>query len=244
MPRDAGNAAASLCGTEHPRGTNRPGGFAGYTLVEMLTTVAVLVIVLGLMVGLARHVRERSAQALTKAVLRQLDGMMTRYADRHEQAVPAVAAFPPSEVVAAAAAPASSEDARPAPPLVMASPSAAATNQVFAPSEPPRADRQVLRRAALANSRDFVAALKAEPAAMADRPLSGLPVSVYDESHLRDAWGTPIVFMPAKHPWVGTAPRDKAYFFFSAGPDRDYLTRDDNLYSYEEIAGTPVADRP
>ena len=72
---------------------------------------------------------------------------------------------------------------------------------------------------------------------MTDRRLSEFPVSVYDDSGLRDAWGSPIVFMPAKHPWVGTAPRDKVYFFFSAGPDRDYLTRDDNLYSYEEIVG-------
>ena len=63
--------------------------------------------------------------------------------------------------------------------------------------------------------------------------LGDVPVSMYDETTLRDAWGSPIVFMPAKHPWVGTAPQDR-FFFFSAGPDRRYLTQDDNLYSYEE----------
>ena len=38
--------------------------------------------------------------------------------------------------------------------------------------------------------------------------------------------------MPAFHPAVGTAPGNH-YFFVSAGPDGHFLTRDDNLYSYE-----------
>ena len=89
--------------------------------------------------------------------------------------------------------------------------------------------------AALANARDFVAALKLDRA-FADGPLQDLPLSVYDEIVLRDAWGSPIVFMPAKHRWVGTAPAGR-YFFFSAGPDRQFLTQDDNLYSYEPAGG-------
>ena len=70
-----------------------------------------------------------------------------------------------------------------------------------------------------------------------------LPMSVYDGVTLRDAWGSAIVFMPAQHPWIGMAPKGRAqeaaFFFFSAGPDRLYLTRDDNLYSYETVAGEP-----
>src|SRR5438552_946186 len=95
-----------------------------FTLIEMLTTVAVLVIVLGLMVSLARHVREKSAQALTKNLLRRLDGAMTEYVRRNERraeragfdaassrpsaafvaGLPEVSPFPPPKMVAAAAA--------------------------------------------------------------------------------------------------------------------------------------------
>jgi hypothetical protein len=43
----------------------------------------------------------------------------------------------------------------------------------------------------------------------------------------------PIVFMPAMNPAIGMAPQNRR-FFFSAGPDRNFLTQEDNLYSYEE----------
>lgn len=186
----------------------------------MLATVAVLVILLGVMVSLARHVRERSAQALTKGLLKQLDAAMGEYGRRDEGRLPGVAAFPPAAAVAAATG---------------------TTGQM--PLDPPFADRKLLLEAASANNRDLVRAFKAGsgpvgPTAGGSSPgealLTQLPASVYDGTNLRDAWGSPIVFMPTKHPWVGTAPREKPSFFFSAGPDRDYLTRDDNLYSYEE----------
>src|SRR6185369_3004102 len=54
----------------------------GFTLIEMLTTVAVLVIVLGLMVSLARDVRNRSAERLTKDLLRRLDLLVAQYRSR------------------------------------------------------------------------------------------------------------------------------------------------------------------
>jgi hypothetical protein len=67
-------------------------------------------------------------------------------------------------------------------------------------------------------------------------PFEKRPISVYNNTTLRDAWGSPLVFMPGQHPWIGQAfsraGQDQA-FFFSAGPDRKYLTRADNLYSYE-----------
>jgi prepilin-type N-terminal cleavage/methylation domain-containing protein len=188
----------------------------GFTLIEMLTSVAALVIVLGLMIGLSRYVRKRSAQTLTKNLLRQLDGVVTEYARRHDQALPAVAPFPPEQFVAAVSA--NSPGGK-------------------LPADPPAAaDRDMLRRAAADNNHDLLAILKKEKN-LAERLLAELPKSVYDKVELRDAWGSPVVFMPTKHPWVGTAPRDKAYFLFSAGPDRDYFTPVDNLYSYEEISG-------
>ncbi len=51
----------------------------GFTLIEMLTTIAALVIVLGLMVSLSRHVRSRSAQRLTGDLLQNLDRLMSQY---------------------------------------------------------------------------------------------------------------------------------------------------------------------
>src|SRR5947209_19922660 len=65
-----------------------------YTLIEMLTTIAILVIGLGLMVSLARRVRAQSARALTESVLLKLDGLMAQYVGRHHQ-LPVVAAFVP-----------------------------------------------------------------------------------------------------------------------------------------------------
>jgi hypothetical protein len=50
---------------------------------------------------------------------------------------------------------------------------------------------------------------------------------------LTDPWGTPYVFMPHQNQAIGLAPQDRS-FFFSAGPDRKFLTKDDNLYGYEQ----------
>src|SRR4051812_42696301 len=62
----------------------------GFTLIEMLTTVAVLIIVLGLMVSLARHVRDQSAQQLTRQTLKQLDALMSDYMKNNNGDVPPV----------------------------------------------------------------------------------------------------------------------------------------------------------
>ncbi len=64
----------------------------GFTLVETLTTIAVLVIVLGLMVSLSRHVREASADELTKDILHRLDAVMDVYVHQNG-AIPAVTPF-------------------------------------------------------------------------------------------------------------------------------------------------------
>ena len=56
----------------------------------MLTTVAILVIVLGLMVSLARDVRNRSAERVTKDMLQKLDRMMGQYVERNNQALPPI----------------------------------------------------------------------------------------------------------------------------------------------------------
>ena len=80
------------------------------------------------------------------------------------------------------------------------------------------ADGAVLRERGGANALGVAAALGVEPRA--------------------DPWGTPIVYVAGYDPQLGMAAGGRA-FFMSAGPDRRYLTRDDNLYSYE--AARPAA---
>jgi hypothetical protein len=94
-------------------------------------------------------------------------------------------------------------------------------------------DEATLERSALANNRQLVQILRAHKD-LSDKAFRDLPLSLYDEATLRDAWGTPIVFMPGMHRLIGMAPGNE-WFFFSAGPDRQYLTRDDNHYSYETL---------
>ena len=167
-----------------------------FTLIEMLTTVAVLVIVLGLMVSLARQVREQSAIQLTRELLLKLDRVMAQYAARNAGQLPEAS------------------------PLI---------------ATPGAVDEPLLQQAARTNNAQFLAALRRQEDLSA-KEFSDLPISIYDEVTLRDAWGTPIVFMPPRALNVGMKPQDR-FFFFSAGPDRRFLTREDNLYSYEGGGG-------
>ena len=164
----------------------------GFTLLEMLTTVAVLIIVLGLMVSLARYVRNQLAVEVTKQLLHKLDGLMATYHERHGD-YPTIAPFV---------------------------------------SPGPLPDEQSLQRSAQRNNRDFVFALRSD-GLLAEESFGGLPQTIYNDATLRDAWGSPIVFMPAMREGIGMAPHD-APFFFSAGPDRLYRTAQNNLYSYEK----------
>ena len=170
-----------------------------FTLIEMLTTVAVLVIVLGLMVSLARDVRTRSADRLTTDLLRRLDDLV----DQYRRSLPG--SMRPQE--------------RRKYPLA---------RQLF---EAPAADEQGLRDNALANNQDVIKALRGQ-IDLSATAFNDLSIANYNEVEVLDAWGSPIVFMHAQHPSIGMAAEDRS-FFFSAGPDRRYLTRQDNLYSYE-----------
>jgi type II secretory pathway pseudopilin PulG len=180
---------------------------SGYTLVEMLTTIATLIIVLGIMVALARYVRAQSADELTKSMLRELDALMNEYQLRTGSPVTTI-------------------------------------HPLTDPQSPVPLSEQELQQNARKNNQQIVALLKShfarpvtgEEASNMTRnrsPFGDLPIGLYDEVTLRDAWGTPIVFMPDMHREIGMAPSNRPYFFFSAGPDGRYLTREDNLYSYE-----------
>jgi hypothetical protein len=93
-------------------------------------------------------------------------------------------------------------------------------------------DESRLRQNAMRNNREIVAALLGT-----DLPLSVVneqPATIYNKGNLRDAWGSPIVYMPRFDPHIGMALRDRP-FFVSAGPDQKFLTLEDNFYSYEGV---------
>jgi hypothetical protein len=170
----------------------------------MLTTVALLIIVLGLMVSLARYVRRRSAEELTRRILVNLHSAMLDYVQQGGiGGQPAtIPTFEP----------------------------------LIDPKDPRGTEEGSLQRTALINNRQFVLFFKAHKG-LPGKAFRDLPLSIYDEATVRDAWGTPIVFMPGMHRQIGMAPGNE-WFFFSAGPDRQYLTRDDNQYSYEALGAT------
>jgi type II secretory pathway pseudopilin PulG len=193
-------------------------GRGGFTLIEMLTVVAALIILLGLMVSLAWDVRRQSSERLTKELLVKLDALMSQYVAEHKRL----------------------------PQVTLLVGRAAETEPATQPGmHPPRAaeeelpDEEALLAAAELNNRDFVLALRSEaagqPAGRSPELFGPLSGPMYDEVTLRDAWGTPIVFMPAMHPAIGMALGNRP-FFLSAGPDRKYRTLEDNLYSYEQGA--------
>jgi type II secretory pathway pseudopilin PulG len=179
-----------------------PSPAPAFTLIELLTTVAALAILLGLMVSLARHVRERSEDNLTREILQRMDRLLDDYQAR-TGGLPVV------------------------------------TGLVNPDGSLP--DEATLGQRAAKNNAEIVHTLRGEllrlplpdPSLPAGRqPLGELPAGVFNEASLRDAWGHPIVYMPRGHAAVGMAEGDRP-FFFSPGPDGRYLTRDDNLYSYE-----------
>ena len=188
-----------IASVEPAQRDNRKSQIYAFTLIEMLTTVAVLVIVLGLMVSLARDVRTRSADRLTKDLLGRLDTLVEQYR-RPLRALP--------------------EEQRRVYPLV---------HPLI--DLQGRIDEPTLRDNAAANNRELIRTLKSQMD-LAGGIFSDLSIANYNEVNILDAWGSPIVYMPGQHPLIGMAAENNS-FFFSAGPDRRYLTRQDNLYSYE-----------
>ena len=175
----------------------------GYTLLELLTSIAALVILLGLMVSLARRVRAQSAEAITKGLLVKLDRLVAEYQTRNRR-LPDVTPF------------------------------------ILDTEHHP--DELVLQQRAVENNRQLLRALRTQ-VDLDGGELANLPEDIYNGVNLRDAWGDPIVFLPHYHPDIGTPPGGR-YFFVSAGPDGRYLTRADNLYSYENPALEPDTDSP
>jgi hypothetical protein len=159
----------------------------------MLTTVAALVIILGLMVSLARHVRSQTREDLTRGLLARLEKLMADNAD-NPRLTAALAKVTP-----------------------------------LVPARNSRPDDAELTRRAYDNSKQFVAACRE---ALGPGALDDLPLSLYDGGRIRDAWGTPVVYMAPGAFNIDINPQGRA-FFVSSGPDQKFSTVLDNLYSYE-----------
>ena len=187
----------------------------GFTLIEMLTTVAILIIVLGMMVSLAREVRYRSAEVLTKELLLHLDELTQSFKQRKGR-LPNVEPLLAPEVTQA-------DEAK-----------VRATARLNNEALVNELKGEIVRSGLLQHDRN-----KGPRTGTGGEGFGDLPISLYDGRLLADAWGNPIVFMPNQHPIIGMAPvrsgdEEQAFFFFSPGPDGRYLTREDNLYSYEQ----------
>ena len=196
---------------------------SGLALSELLLVVFALTLILSLIVSLSRRVRRESAHALAEQVLLELDAALTDYGatDEGSASEPDVLALFPAET----------------------------------PGQ--SVDESELRTRALSNNRQIVRLLNVagradrgeraapppsddEPglsiggASVADDPvvLDTLGLILFDGNTLLDPWGTPVVFMPKGDRRIGTATKDRP-FFFSAGPDGRFLSREDNVYSYE-----------
>ncbi len=172
----------------------------GYTLVELFLTLAVLMILLGMMMNVSNRVRHESADKVTRQILSRLAAMISDYQNKNDGQLPPIS------------------------PVIQPG---------FRPSE------DTLQAAALANNADLVRYLNlpalARQSSNTDDPLfRSLHQTESQQWLLQDPWGGPVVFMPHEDPAIGLPPGD-TFFLFSAGPDRLFLTKEDNLYSYEDM---------
>lgn len=183
----------------------------GFTVLELLTTLAFLVIVLGVLVSLARYVRATSAQDVTRRTLAELDDAYQMiYSPRIDTRPTTLPSVEP---------PAPSVDE--------------AQFQVYVQRVSVPIVRQLLQQARVRKA----AGQGGEVA-----PAVGLQPAGETEQVVRDAWGNPIALLLSQHPGIGMAPQNRP-FFVSAGPDGRYLTREDNLYSYEVLRPTAAPQR-
>jgi len=167
-----------------------PGGASkrrgGFTLLEVLTTLAFLVVVMGLMVSLARYVRTQSAQQYTRRLLAELQIAQQQYSS-----------------------------------------TVGADDSITLPPDPQESE-----------VRGYAERIGPYVAALLTRLHPG-----EEQSAVRDAWGNAVAYLPHQNPSIGMASQNQP-FFFSAGPDGRYLTRQDNLYSYEQLRSGFMTDLP
>ena len=191
----------------------------GLALRELLLIVALLTIAFGLVVSLTRRVRSEAAFSLARRELLELEDALAAYR-RDFGRLPDV------------------------PPLVSPPARSTTTTRTAAPTlaagdEPLLRERAATTIAAVVRALGIGVRGGADAAAGSLSPLAGLSAMEFDGTTLLDPWGRPIAYLKGGRAEFGIAAGD-APFFFSAGPDGQYLTREDNLYSYE----VPAAAAP
>lgn len=159
----------------------------GFGAIELLASIAFLVVFLGMMLSLSRYVRADASDRTTRRVLRQMRDLLDQYVQTYH-AIPPAAAFDNSKALR--------EETLP---------DAMADN----------------------NGRLVRSLLHVTVGDITDQS-----TQLLSSGTVRDAWGSPLGYMTTMHHQVGMSSGNSP-FLFSAGPDRKYLTRDDNLYSYE-----------
>lgn len=201
----------------------------GLAVRELLLIVAILTIAFGVIVSLARRVRSEAAYSLVQRELLELEDALAGYRRQFHQLpeVPPLVA-PAAPAPAGAAAPGEVPASAPAAQAIRLGPD----------------DETDLRQRAIIQNRALVRALGVGARGGADNsPLGAVSAQMFDGSLLLDPWGGPIAYLASGLPQIGTATGD-APFFFSAGPDGLFLTRDDNVYSYEVLAADRLLDEP
>jgi hypothetical protein len=198
----------------------------GLAVRELLLIVAILTVAFGLMVSLARRVRAMAAFSLVQSELLELEDALAAY-HREFGKYPDVPPLVPPTTAAPAGSPS------PSPAVSVAAVSGTGTVTMG-----PEHERLLLENARVQNQalvRVLGIGLEAEERSST---LGGVSAMMFDGTSLMDPWGRPIAYLAAGRPEIGTAAGDLP-FFFSAGPDGLYLTRDDNVYSYEVLTAEP-----
>ncbi len=175
----------------------------------MLLLVVALVTGLGLMVSLARWVRREGLRDLAERVLLELEASLAAYEQEHDAAPANVPGLLPPGVADTLDVREDDLEARLTPRALA---NAEATVQALRPYLRPAGRR------ANADSERAV--------------LDTVGSVLFDGRTVRDPWGTPIVYFARGSILIGQAAQQRP-FFVSAGRDGRFLTRADNLYSYE-----------
>jgi prepilin-type N-terminal cleavage/methylation domain-containing protein len=187
---------------QHPRGQ---GLRRGFTLMEIMVVIAIIVVLMGLLVGVAAHAKENARIRQTRLTLHTVDLLMKDYVKEYpepgiptkaeyweffdpiKQTKPIVDAGIPYDVTCVP------DTTKPFPASITASTKLPSSDPVY-----------------------WVKALTAHaPKSMAVLPRSTDPLG---NTIIVDAWGTPIRYIP-----YGMDGTKKEGYFQSAGPDRIFM---------------------
>lgn len=218
-----------MTGASMPTGGGPRRTRAALALRELLLVIALLTVAFGLMVSLARRVRSEAAYSLVQQELLELEDALAQYRRRYARLPDVPSLIPPVNPINTGAGGGPTPSAA----------SAAGSTALVTKLEPRHED--LLRNAARVQNRALIKALGVGIEESAAEALGGVSSMMFDGLTLLDPWGRPIAYLPAGRAEIGTAAGD-APFFFSAGPDGLYLTREDNIYSYEALAAIPLDD--